>query len=346
MNQELLRIVDALARDKNIDKETMFEDLEAAMVSAIRKANAQTDDIVVRINRQSGDITASVNAVPMSVRDLGRIAAQTAKQVMIQRIRAAERDSLYEEYLDRRGEIVTGRVARWEGGSLVIDLGRVEAVLPKSEQIPGDSHQVEERIRAMILDVKEQPSQVKIVLSRTHPDFIRALFELEVPEVAEKIIDIKALARLPLRDLDLARTEVYDLSPLRGMTLSALNLSGTRLRDLGAVAAMKVRNLDVSGTDIRDLAALRGQPLERLNLQATRVSDLSPLQGVPLRWLDISGTEVADLRPLQQLPLEDLWLDDSLRRQLAGEAGRAFGEVLERMPRLARVNGAAVRSKE
>lgn len=195
MNQELLRIVDALARDKNIDPETMFEDLEAAMVSAIRKANAQTDDIVVRINRQSGDISASVNGVAMSVRDLGRIAAQTAKQVMIQRIRAAERDSLYEEYLDRRGEIVTGRVARWEGGSLVVDLGRVEAILPRSEQIPGDSHQVEERIRAMILDVKEQPSQVKIVLSRTHPDFIRALFELEVPEVAENVIEIKAIAR-------------------------------------------------------------------------------------------------------------------------------------------------------
>ena len=127
--------------------------------------------------------------------DYGRIAAQTAKQVMIQRIRAAERDSLFEEYLDRRGEIVTGRVARWEGGSLIIDLGRVEAVLPKSEQIPGDSHQPEERIRAMILDVKEVPSQVRIVLSRTHPDFIRALFELEVPEVAEKIIEIKAIAR-------------------------------------------------------------------------------------------------------------------------------------------------------
>ena len=195
MNQELIRIVDALARDKNIDKETMFEDLEAAMLSAIRKANAGTDDVDVRINRETGDITASVEGNAMSVRDLGRIAAQTAKQVMIQRIRAAERDSLYEEFLERKGQIVTGRVARWEGGALVVDLSRVEAFMPKSEQIPGDTHLVEQRIRAMVLDVKEDANRVRIILSRTHPDFIRALFDLEVPEVGEKIIEIKCLAR-------------------------------------------------------------------------------------------------------------------------------------------------------
>ncbi|MFP4053231.1 MAG: transcription termination factor NusA [Phycisphaerae bacterium] len=195
MNQELLRIVDGLARDKNIDKEVLFEDLEAAMYSAIRKANAHTEDVVVRIDRSSGDISAEVDGEPMSMRALGRIAAQTAKQVMIQRIREAERGSIYEEFLDRKGQIVTGRVARWEGGSLVVDLARAEAFLPKSEQIPGDSHRPEERLRAMVLDVRESPAQVKIILSRSHPDFIRALFELEVPEVGERIIEIKALAR-------------------------------------------------------------------------------------------------------------------------------------------------------
>ncbi|MBI5725345.1 MAG: transcription termination factor NusA [Planctomycetes bacterium] len=195
MNQELLKIVDGIARDKNIDKETVFEDLEAAMFSAIRKANTHTEEIVIRIDRQSGDMTATVDGAQMSVRELGRIAAQTAKQVMIQRIREAERGSLFEEYLDRKGQIVTGRIARWEGGSLIVDLGRIEAILPKSEQIPGDSHQPEERIRAMVLDVREQPSAVKIILSRSHPDFVRAMFELEVPEVSEKVIEIKALSR-------------------------------------------------------------------------------------------------------------------------------------------------------
>jgi len=195
MNQELLRIVDGLARDKNIDREVVLEDLEAAMLSAMRKQNIGTEDVTVHIDRQSGDISASVDGKVMNIRDLGRIAAQTAKQVMIQRIREAERGSIYDEYLERRGQIVTGRTARWEGGSLIVDLGRTEAILPKGEQIPGESHMPEERIRAMILDVREQPSAVKIILSRTHPDFIRALFDLEVPEVAEKIIEIKALVR-------------------------------------------------------------------------------------------------------------------------------------------------------
>ncbi len=195
MNQELVRIVEALARDKNIDPETVFEDIEAAMLSAIRKANADTENAFVRIDRKTGDITAGVDGKEMSVRQLGRIAAQTAKQVMIQRIREAERGSIFEEYVERKGQIVTGKCGRWEGGGLTVDLGRAEAVLPRSEQIPGESHLPDERIRAMVLDVREQPSAVKIILSRTHPDFIRALFELEVPEVAEKIIELKILAR-------------------------------------------------------------------------------------------------------------------------------------------------------
>ncbi len=195
MNQELLRLVEGIARDKNIDPETVFEDLETAMYSAIRKANPESEDIFVKIDRENGEITAKLEGEHMSVRELGRIAAQTAKQVMIQRIREAERGSIYEEYVQRKGEIVTGRTARWEGGSLVVELGRTEAILPRGEQIPGESHMPEERIRAMVLDVREQPGAVKVILSRTHPDFIRSMFELEVPEVAEKIIEIRALAR-------------------------------------------------------------------------------------------------------------------------------------------------------
>ncbi|MDP6543053.1 MAG: transcription termination factor NusA [Phycisphaerae bacterium] len=197
MNQELIRLVDGLARDKNISRDVILDDLEAAMLSALRKANPDSGDdgIEVTIDRQTGDIAASVDGEEMSVRALGRIAAQTAKQVIIQRIRDAERGSIYEEFLEMRGQIVTGKAVRWEGGSLVVELGRTEALMPRSEQIPGETHRVDERLRAMVLDVKEHPNQVKIILSRTHPDFIRALFDLEVPEVAEGIIEIKALAR-------------------------------------------------------------------------------------------------------------------------------------------------------
>ncbi|MBS3733315.1 MAG: transcription termination/antitermination protein NusA [Phycisphaerae bacterium] len=195
MNQDLLRLVDGLARDKNIDRETVLEDLEAAVYSAIRKSHVDTEDITVRIDRQSGEMTATVDGKTMSIRDLGRIAAQTAKQVIIQRIREAERDSIYEEFVERRGEIVTGVVARRESGALIAELGRTDAILPRSEQIPGDSHEKGDRVRAMVLDAREQPGQVRVVLSRSHPDFIRALFELEVPEVAEGVIELKALAR-------------------------------------------------------------------------------------------------------------------------------------------------------
>ena len=199
MNQELIRIVDNIARDKNIDKESIFGDLEAAMVSAIRKYYGTVEgesEIIVGISRETGEIVASMDDEPIDILKLGRIPAQTAKQVMIQKIKADERDSIYAEFVQRRGEIINGIAGRYEGGSLVITVNnRTEGFMPKSEQISGETTHPGERVRCLILDVHETPGQVKIVLSRTHPEFIRRLFELEVPEVAEGIIEIKALAR-------------------------------------------------------------------------------------------------------------------------------------------------------
>ena len=199
------------------------------MYSAIRKSNDTEDEIEVAIDRTNGSITATVNGEQLSVRALGRIAAQTAKQVMIQRIREAERDSIYDEYLQRKGQIVTGRVARWEGGSLVVELDRCEALLPKGEQIPGDSHKPEERIRAMVLDVREAPGNVKIILSRTHPDFIRALFELEVPEVSEQIIEIKMLAREAGYRTKVA---VTSLDPKVDAVGACVGIRGSRIKNI------------------------------------------------------------------------------------------------------------------
>jgi N utilization substance protein A len=197
MNQELIRIVDNIARDKNIDRESLFVDLEEAMVSAVRKHfDAPESKIAVHIDRNTGQVTASKDDVQIDIRQLGRIPAQTAKQVMIQKIRADERDSIYAEFVQRKGEIVSGTVVRYEAGTLIANLSRwAEGFMPKSEQIMGQSHRPGERIRCLILDVKETSNQVKIILSRTHPDFIRRLFELEVPEIAENIIEIRSLAR-------------------------------------------------------------------------------------------------------------------------------------------------------
>ncbi|MDD5063781.1 MAG: transcription termination factor NusA [Phycisphaerae bacterium] len=197
MSQEITRIVDNIARDKNIDRESIFADLEEAMVSAVRKQFGEPEsEITVHIDRTTGEITAFKDKVQIDMTHLGRIPAQTAKQVMIQKIKANERDSIYTEFSKRKGTIVSGSVVRYESGTLIVNLDhRAEGFMPKNEQIMGQSHHPGERIRCLILDVKETSGQVKIILSRTHPDFIRKLFELEVPEISENIIEIRALVR-------------------------------------------------------------------------------------------------------------------------------------------------------
>src|SRR5215471_14022579 len=184
-NAELIRIVDGIARDKNIEREQVYVDIEQAVASGLRKQfnTEDTSEFAVTVDRVSGDISVNRQGeiLPLSV--VGRIGAQTVKQVMIQLIRQDERGSIYEEYKDRVGTIVTGTLARFEG------------IMPRSEQIPGENHNPGERIQALILEVRDTPSSVKIILSRSHPELIKRLFEREVPEVGERTIELKALAR-------------------------------------------------------------------------------------------------------------------------------------------------------
>lgn len=195
MSVDLVRIVDSIHRDKNIPKDILFEGIQSALQTAAKKHYPEAADITVLIDPESGDITATKDGEAMNPELLGRIAAQTAKQVIIQKIREAERDSLFEEFEDQRGDLVTGTVQRFEGGAVLVNLGKTDALLPRSEQIPGESYHPTERIRAVILDVRKVGQRVKIILSRTHPDFVRRLFELEIPEIADQIISIRALAR-------------------------------------------------------------------------------------------------------------------------------------------------------
>ncbi|GAG29368.1 unnamed protein product [marine sediment metagenome] len=140
MNADMLRLIEGICRDKNIEREQVFVDLEQAIISAIHRSAGQMEDVECTISRMTGEIAATLNGEPFDMGALGRIAAQTAKQVMIQKIREAERDSIYEEFIERKGEIVTGTVTRFEGGALVVSLGRTEGFLPRSEQIPGETH--------------------------------------------------------------------------------------------------------------------------------------------------------------------------------------------------------------
>ena len=195
---EVLRIVDAIHRDKNIDKEIVFEGIEAALVSAAKKHYGEESDIQVIIDRASGQITASCDGEPLdSEETVGRIGAQTAKQVMIQKIREAERDALFDEYTELIGEMISGVVHRYDGGAATVTLSNVEAILPRSEQIPGETHHVNERVRCTVYEVRKSGSRVKVILSRAHPALVQRLFEQEIPEIADGVIEVRALAREP-----------------------------------------------------------------------------------------------------------------------------------------------------
>jgi transcription termination/antitermination protein NusA len=197
-SNELLRIVDAIHRDKNIEKEIVFQGIEAALVSAAKKHYGELEDVVVTIDRQNGAIAGTHNGVPMEASEMAeRIGAQTAKQVMIQRIREAERDALFDEYEELKGQLVTGVIQRYEGGAATVALTNVEAILPKGEQIPGETHHANERVRATVYEVKKAGSRVKVILSRTKPHLVQRLFEQEIPEIAEGVIEIRAISREP-----------------------------------------------------------------------------------------------------------------------------------------------------
>ncbi len=196
---DVLRFVDALHRERNIEKTIVFEALEQAILSAAKKHFGEDFEVSVHIDQQNGKPTVLSNGKDIDSEVLGeilgRISAQTAKQVLMQKIREAERDSIFDEYEDLKGQLVNGTITRFEGGSALVSLGKIDGFMPKSEQIPGESHRVAERIRAVVIEVRKAGSRVKIILSRTHPDLVLELFKTEIPEVAEGIIEVRSLAR-------------------------------------------------------------------------------------------------------------------------------------------------------
>jgi N utilization substance protein A len=228
MNAELLRALDQLEEERGISKDVIFDAIEAALVSAYKKNyGATAQNMRIEVDRETGemrayqvrtivedvddpttqialaqvrewDSTAQVGEmveVEVTPKDFGRIAAQTAKQVIVQRVREAEREMVYKEFRDREGDIVTGIVQRIERKNVFLDLGRIEAVLPPPEQIPRESYRQGERVKAYVVEVRQGTRGPQIVVSRTHPGLLKRLFELEVPEVYEGIVEIKAIAR-------------------------------------------------------------------------------------------------------------------------------------------------------
>jgi N utilization substance protein A len=231
MNAELIRLVDGIARDKNIDRELIYADIEQAIASGLRKHFnvEEASEFVVTLDRTTGVISAARHEEQIPLSLMGRIGAQTVKQVMIQLIRQDERGSIYDEFKDRVATIITGTVARREGATLIINLGRAEGIMPRGEQIPGEDHEVGERIQALITEVRDTPSSVKIILSRTHEQLIRRLFEREVPEVGERTIEIKALAREPGHRTKIAVTSIDSKVDAVG---ACVGVRGSRIKNI------------------------------------------------------------------------------------------------------------------
>ncbi|MCA9406641.1 MAG: transcription termination/antitermination protein NusA, partial [Candidatus Omnitrophica bacterium] len=196
-SNELLGILEQLERDKGINKEVLIEAVEAAVASAARKLWTvdKEEDIRVHLDPKTGKLTAYAGEEEIRSSEFGRIAAQTAKQVVIQKIREAEKDVVFSEYQDRVGEIIGGSVYRFERGNIIIDLGKTEAYIPRKEQSPKEEFRQGDRVRAYILDVMRENKGPQIILSRADKNFVKRLFELEVPEIFEGIVEIKSIAR-------------------------------------------------------------------------------------------------------------------------------------------------------
>lgn len=194
---ELIRIINSIALEKDIDPEVLYERIESAMIAAARRKYVDALELDVNIDRTTGAIVGTHDSLPIDTASLGRIAAQTAKQVLVQGIREVEQDKTFEQYEARKGELISGTVQRFEGENVIVDLNRTEAMLPRHERVRTETFHVGDRIRVVLADVRRVGHRVRLIVSRTHPDLVRRLFELEIPEIGEHIIEIKAISREP-----------------------------------------------------------------------------------------------------------------------------------------------------
>ncbi|MFA5275795.1 MAG: transcription termination factor NusA [Candidatus Omnitrophota bacterium] len=198
MSQELLAIIEQIEREKGIKKEVLIQAVESALLSAAKKVIdlKPEEELRVELNPATGKIKAFRNNEEVTSIDFGRIAASTARQVIIQKMREAEKDVVFNEFQGRVGEIVSGMVYRFEKGNIIVDLlGKAEGLLLKREQSPKEEFKQGQRMRAFVSEVKKEARGAQIILSRAHPNFVRKLFELEVPEIYEGIVEIKSISR-------------------------------------------------------------------------------------------------------------------------------------------------------
>jgi len=273
MFPELNRLIDQMCKDRGIEKSVVVEALEAAMLTAARKNLGPRVDIEAQYNDEAGaievfqfktveervtdpdmqisrdqargeyDDEAEIGdslGMKLDTNTFGRVAIQTAKQIIIQRVKDAERDNIYEEYKDRKGELVNGFVQRFEGGNIIVNIGHSEGVIPMTEQISREIYKRGERVRCYLLEVKKVSKGPQIILSRTHPAFIKALFDVEVPEISEGLIDVVSVSREPGKRSKIAvRSKDKDIDPVG----ACVGMRGSRVQSV--VQELRGEKIDI-----------------------------------------------------------------------------------------------------
>jgi len=260
MSSELLAILDHIERERGIKRDILIQAVESAMVSAVKKAIGvkTAENIRVEIDKEDGKIRAYLDDKEVKSMDFGRIAAQTAKQVIIQKIREAEKDVIFQEFSAKVGVIVSGTVYRFEHGNIIVDLlGRAEGLLLKREQSPRDDFRQGQRVRAYVADVRRDTKGPQIILSRTSPLFVKKLFELEVPEIFEGIVEIRSIAREAGERTKIA---VWSKDEKVDCVGACVGIRGSRVKDI--VSELQGEKIDIIrwSDDLREYIAAALSP--------------------------------------------------------------------------------------
>lgn len=262
MNGELLAVLEHMEREKGIKKEVLIEAVESALVSAVKRIiNVKPGlEVKVTLDRDTGKIKAFAGSEEVKSEDFGRIAASTAKQVIIQKIREAEKEVVFNEFNAKAGEIVSGTVYRFEKGNIIVDLlGKAEGILPKREQIPSEEFRQGQRISAYLCEVRREARGPQIILSRAHPNFVKKLFELEVPEIYEGVVEILHISRTAGERTKIAVRSKDEKVDSVG---SCVGMRGARVKNI--VTELHGERIDIVrySEDIHDYIAASLQPAE------------------------------------------------------------------------------------
>jgi N utilization substance protein A len=319
MNRELLMVIEQIGREKGIDPEVLFEALESALLSASRRTLGAAENVRMEIDRKTGALKVygrkkvveevSDTKLEISIREakalnpeaelgdeleqelppqeFGRIAAQTAKQVILQRVRDAERERIYKEFEGKEGQILRAVVHRIEKRNVILEIGKAEAILPEREQIPGERYNPGDRVRAWVLEVRRSTKGPQVTLSRTHPGFLARLFETEIPEIQESIVVVKAAAREAGERAKVAVASTKrDVDPIG----ACVGLRGTRIQVISR--ELRGEKIDIIEWS-HDPATFVARALSPAKVSSVRISEEADTEGQPSAFVVVPDNQLS-----------------------------------------------------